>query len=71
MRLYVASTLPNGSSVRRRSGHTLIRAGRPVKAMPAFGPAADTCRCGADRPATARTNLWRDCPNCTPVLATR
>ncbi len=68
MRLYVASTLPNGSAA-RRSGPVLTRANRPVKAMPAFGPVADTCRCGADRSTNA--SLWRDCPQCSPVLATR
>jgi hypothetical protein len=71
MRLYVASTLANGSTHRRRSGHTLARATRPVKAMPEFGPVADTCRCGAGRPATAQNRPWRDCPQCTPVLAAR
>jgi hypothetical protein len=69
MRLYVASTLPTGSAV-RRSGHVITRASRPVKAMPAFGPVADTCRCGAGRSATAQNRPWRDCSQCTPVLAT-
>lgn len=68
MRLYLASTMSNGSAP-RRAGHVLTRANRPVKAMPAFGPVADTCRCGADRSATA--SPWRDCPKCAPVLATR
>jgi len=68
MRLFLASTIAHGSAV-RRSGHTLARAGRPVKAMPAFGPIADTCRCGADRSTTA--SLWRDCPQCAPVRAAR
>ncbi len=66
MRLYLASTIAGASAV-RRSGHTLTRAGRPMKVMPAFGPVADTCRCGADRSTTARTRPWRDCPRCTPV----
>lgn len=66
MRLYVASARSRGT---RRPGHTLTRATRPVKSMPAFGAVADICRCGADRAANA--SLWRDCPQCTPVLATR
>ena len=70
MRLYLASTTVN-SSVAQRPGHVLTRAGRPSKSMPAFGPVADTCRCGAARSITARNHPWRDCPNCTPVLATR
>lgn len=68
MRLYLASTT---SSSARRSGHVLTRANRPVKAMPAFGPVADTCRCGADRSTTSRTRPWRDCPQCTPVRSAR
>lgn len=68
MRLYLASTTTTGSA---RRGHTLTRASRPVKGMPAVGPVAGTCRCGAARPATARTSPWRDCPDCTPVPAPR
>lgn len=69
MRLYLASTT-NGS-VPHRPGPVPTRAGRPAKTMAAFGPMADTCRCGADRSLTARNHPWRDCPQCTPVLATR
>ena len=70
MRLYLASTTAGGSAV-RRSRHVLTRAGRPLKGMPAFGPVADICRCGADRSPTARTRPWRDCPRCTPVRSAR
>ncbi|MBW0103704.1 hypothetical protein [Pseudonocardia sp. KRD291] len=70
MRLYLTSTTTT-SSATRRGGSVLARATRPVKGMPAFGPVADTCRCGADRSATARTRPWRDCPACTPVRAPR
>lgn len=70
MRLYLATTTTT-SSGRRRGGPVLTRASRPVKGMPASGPVADSCRCGADRPVTARTRPWRDCPGCTPVRAPR
>lgn len=62
MRLYLASTSTTTSAL--RLGHTLTRATRPVKGMPASGPIADTCRCGAVRTAAARTRPWRDCPDC-------
>ncbi|MFP5072957.1 hypothetical protein ACLFMI_25265 [Pseudonocardia nantongensis] len=57
MRLY----LPARTSA---SGRTLVRAGRPVKTMPASGGLAAVCRCGAARPAGGSSLPWRDCPEC-------
>lgn len=59
MRLY----LPARTSA---SARPLVRAGRPAKAVPGSGGIAGVCRCGAPRPADARTLPWRDCPACTP-----